>query len=58
MIEHPEYYIKTEEFNEKNPLQSENINIFEIIKRPEKGSVMVLIKNKPNNRFVNFYIQK
>ena len=58
MIEHPDYYLKIEEFNDNNPLHSESINVFYIVKKPSKGSVIILIINKPNTRFVNFYIQK
>jgi hypothetical protein len=58
MIEHPDYYNKLEEFSDKTPLSNENINVFHIFKKPTKGSVMVLIINKPNTRFFNFYIQK
>ncbi|CAD8074053.1 unnamed protein product [Paramecium primaurelia] len=55
IINHPLYYDMSKEINETQILNSNPIKYY-IIKKPQQNSLIVLIVNKPNEEFLNFYI--
>ncbi|CAD8155673.1 unnamed protein product [Paramecium pentaurelia] len=55
-IQHVEYYDQIKEINEQHPLSTNSINNFHIIHKPQQSQLVVLLVNKPNEGFLNFYI--
>ncbi|CAD8207719.1 unnamed protein product [Paramecium pentaurelia] len=55
-IQHVEYYEETKEINEQHPLSTTSINHYHIIHKPQQSQLVVLLVNKPNQGFLNFYI--
>ncbi|CAD8120985.1 unnamed protein product [Paramecium sonneborni] len=55
-IQHIEYYDEIKEINDLHPLSTNSINYYHIIRKPQQSQLVVLLVNKPNESFLNFYI--